>query len=218
MKNIIKRFIPSIIQKYLKRKRIYYSLPENIREVIGSLDKNQVCIDCGANIGLITDLLSSYGCYVHSFEPNPYVYEILRKKFSSNQMISIYNSAVGIKDGECKIYLHKKNAEDPIKYSEASSLISEKSNISKEDFVISKMLNLGNFLRQFENVKILKIDIEGYETTLIPWLIKNKFLDNVEYTFIETHDKINSLKEETKMMKKIIDEYKLNDKIFYNWP
>ena len=53
----------------------------------------------------------------------------------------------------------------------------------------------------------------GKVTGIIP-----KFLDNVEYTFIETHDKINSLKEETKMMKKIIDEYKLNDKIFYNWP
>ena len=43
-------------------------------------------------------------------------------------------------------------------------------------------------------------------------------LYNVEYTFIETHEKINSLKEKTKNMKKIIDDHKLNDKIFYNWP
>ena len=218
MKNIIKKFLPKSIQKYLRRKRIYFSLPKNIRKVIGSLERGQVCIDCGANIGLITDLFSSYGCYVHSFEPNPFVYKLLSEKFSTNKMIHIYNSAVGIKDGECKIYFHKKNAENPVKYSEASSLISEKNNISKENFIITKMVNLGIFLKKFKNVKILKIDIEGYETILIPWLIKNKLLDNVEYTFIETHEKINSIKEETKLMKKIINDYELNDKIFYNWP
>ena len=49
-------------------------------------------------------------------------------------------------------------------------------------------------LNKNKNFVFLKVDIEGYETILIPWLIKNKFLQNVEYIFIETHEKIDSLK------------------------
>ena len=218
MKNFIKKLLSNRIKRYLKRKKIYYSLPKNIRKVIGSLGRDHVCIDCGANIGLITDLFSSYGCLVHSFEPNPFVYKVLIEKFSSNEMIKLYNSAVGIKEGDCKIYFHKKNQDNPIKYSEATSLISNKNNISKQNYAIAKMINLGNFLKQFKNVKILKIDIEGYETILIPWLIKNKLIDNVEFIFVETHEKINSLREETKLMKEMRAENNLNNKIFYNWP
>ena len=48
--------------------------------------------------------------------------------------------------------------------------------------------------------------------------IKNNFLEKVEYTFIETHEKIDALKEETAYMKEIINQYKLNDRVFCNWP
>tara|TARA_B100002019_G_C21113138_1_gene519461 strand:+ start:27 stop:692 length:666 start_codon:yes stop_codon:yes gene_type:complete len=218
IKNIIKRILPNPIQKYLRIKRLYYSLPKNIRKVIGSLKKDNICVDCGANIGQITELFSSYGCIVHSFEPNPFVFQILKERFSSIKIINLHNSAVGIKNGESKIYLHKKYEENPLIYSEATSLISKKNNVSKEKFIYTQMINLGNFLNQFEKIKILKIDIEGYETILIPWLIKNNFLANVEYTFIETHEKIDALKEETAYMKEIINEYKLNDRVFCNWP
>ena len=218
MKNIVKKILPTPILNYLKLKKIYFSLPRNIRKVVGSLKTDDICIDCGANVGLITELFSSYGCYVYSFEPNPFVFNILNKKFSSKKMINLNNSAVGIKDGDCKIYLHQNNYEDPIKYSEATSLISTKNNISQDNFILTKMINLGNFLNQFETIKILKVDIEGYETILIPWLIQNNFLENVEFIFIETHEKINSLKKETARMKEIINEYNLNDKIYCNWP
>ena len=218
IKNIIKRILPNRIQKYLRIKRLYYSLPKNIRKVIGSLKKDNICVDCGANIGQITELFSSYGCIVHSFEPNPFVFRILKERFSSIKIINLHNSAVGIKNGESKIYLHKKYEENPLIYSEATSLISKKNNVSKEKFIYTQMINLGNFLNQFENIKILKIDIEGYETILIPWLIKNNFLANVEYTFIETHEKIDALKEETAYMKEIINQYNLNDRVFCNWP
>ena len=218
MKNTIKKFLPNRIKRYLRRKKIYFSLPKNIRKVVGNLNKNEICIDCGANIGLITELFASYGCYVHSFEPNPYVYEILEEKYSSNKMISLYKSAVGIKDGDCKLYMHKNSSKNPIKYSEATSLMSEKNNISQNDFIVSKMINLETFLKKFKSIKILKIDIEGYETILIPWLIKNQLLDNVEYIFIETHEKIDSLEDATKNMKAMISNHKLNNKIFCNWP
>ena len=100
IKKIIKKLIPKQILKYLKTKKIYLTLPKNIRKVVGSLKKDQVCIDCGANVGLITELFASYGCFVHSFEPNPFVYKILNNKFFSNKKISLHNSAVGTEDGE----------------------------------------------------------------------------------------------------------------------
>ncbi len=218
MKNIIKSYLPKPILTYLRLKRIYFSLPKNIRDIVGALKKDQICIDCGANVGIITELFASYGCIVHSFEPNPFVFEILKKKFSNNSKINLYNSAVGIKEDNCKIYLHKNNSDDPIKYSEATSLISKKNNVSENDFILTKMSDLGNFLKKFHNIKILKIDIEGYETILVPWLIQNNLLDNVEYIFIETHEKINSLKYETEEMKKIICKNNLTNKIFCNWP
>ena len=38
--------------------------------------------------------VDKYSCYIHSFEPNPYCYVILKNIFKNNNKIKIYNKAI----------------------------------------------------------------------------------------------------------------------------
>lgn len=65
--------IPKIINSlFEKRNRIVNSL---------GLKTGDVCIDCGANVGYVTEKMTRKGCVVYAFEPNPYAYKILENKF-----------------------------------------------------------------------------------------------------------------------------------------
>ncbi|NDW47345.1 FkbM family methyltransferase [Ruegeria sp. PrR005] len=47
------------------------------------LRPGDVVIDCGANEGDVTEVLSATGATVHCFEPDPYAYSLLERRFSA---------------------------------------------------------------------------------------------------------------------------------------
>mgnify|MGYP001414473383 CR=1 FL=1 len=81
------------------------------------------------------------------------------------------------------------------------------------------MINLSHFLQSIEKIKILKIDIEGYETKLIPKLIKDKCLDRIDHVFLETHEKKwPKLRKDTKEIFKLIKKHNYEKKFHFDWP
>ena len=116
------------------------------------------------------------------------------------------------------MYRHKHHKRNPVKFSEGSSLLSSKPNISK-DGVEVKTINFCNFLHSIDHVKILKIDIEGFEVKVIPHLVKNNALKNVDNIFLELHDhKWPELRTETKNLLSLLNEKKLLGKFHLDWP
>ena len=68
-------------------------------------------------------------------------------------------------------------------------------------------------------IKILKVDIEGYEVKLLKHLIQSRTIEKIEFIFLETHEKrIQGLQEEIIQLKKEIKSLGIEGKFFWNWP
>ena len=107
---------------------------------------------------------------------------------------------------------------DKVLYSQSSSLIKQKNNLS-DSFILIKVINFAEWLKQFKKIKFIKIDIEGYEVELLNHLINTKVLNRVDYIFVETHEnKIVELRNEINQLKKKIKNSNLQTKFFWNWP
>ena len=181
------------------------------------INPGDLVIDCGANVGKVTDYFSSKGAKVIAFEPNQFAFSYLKEKFKYNPEVDVINKGVAGNSfvGKNKLFLHQESINNPLLYSSGSSIIEDKNNINKDDFQIIEIIDLSQFIKDLNRaVKLLKIDIEGAEIGLLNDLIDQRIIHNIPYVIVETHDKkIPSLIEPTKKLRKrIIDEklYNIN--------
>jgi FkbM family methyltransferase len=155
------------------------------------IEPGDCVIDCGANIGEMTNLFQSNGATVIAFEPNKHAFKILEERFKSNFRVKTINKGVaGIKSsGIRKLFLHEEAEKNQVIYSTGSSILEDKNNVNKDTFVEAEFVDLCNFLKFFpKKIKLLKIDIEGAEVELLNDLMNEGLLKNIEYVFVETHE------------------------------
>ena len=62
-----------------------------------------IAIDCGANIGELTQSFLKQGGLVYAFEPNKAAYEYLHKRAVNLPQVKCYNKAVSDKSGTMKL-------------------------------------------------------------------------------------------------------------------
>ena len=135
--------------------------------------KNDIVLDCGANIGEIffcfnKNLKINY----YAFEPSPRVFKDLHLNIKSKNC-STYNLALNDEDKIKKFYVLDEGAD--------SSLI--KMNNYK-NIISVKCTTLDKILKKInKNVKLLKIDAEGAEPEVLSGL--NKFKNRIKYISIE---------------------------------
>jgi len=177
-------------------------------------------IDCGANIGEVTTFFHSHGAYVLAFEPNKYAYDILQEKYkNSNRVKCIPKGVAGKKSsGIKKMFLHEHAERDQVTYSTGSSILEDKENVNKNNYIEVELVNLCEFLKLFnKKVKVLKIDIEGAEVELLNDLMDEDLIRDIPYIFVETHEKkIPSLRKSTTTLKERIEEENYSN-INLNW-
>jgi len=87
------------------------------------IKSGDICIDCGANVGTITELMSKHGAIVHSFEPNPHAFNVLKEKFKDNNNIYLYNKGVWDRNTKTKLYFHEHSDDDEVMWSTGSSIL-----------------------------------------------------------------------------------------------
>ena len=172
------------------------------------LKKTDIAIDCGANVGNITQHLFKSGATVYSFEPNPYAFKVLQDRYSNMENVHCIQKGVSDKKDKMKLYLHENSDKDEIHWSTGSSLLDFKGNILKEKHVEVEIIDLCEFIVSLNHhVRILKMDVEGVECGIIKRMINTGVIDKVGYVFVETHDhKIPELKQETNMIRELIKE------------
>lgn len=138
-------------------------------DIIGKcLCKGDIFIDVGSNIGLISlfssKLVGPDGA-VYSFEPEPVIYAILRKNIEINRVSNVhtYDLALGSARTTATIYSAlatkaKRGAASLIKPSESHAAGATVKVQTLDEFVCANKI---------ANVRMLKIDVEGWELEVL---------------------------------------------------
>lgn len=216
--SFLNKYFPSLYV-FLKEKHLKRSLPAEFLKELSRIDKDSICIDLGANIGLISSMMARKGSTVYAFEPNSIAFESLEKKCEKFTNIIPIKKAAGVIDRTTKLYLHQDNkGNNNIDFSEAGSLKSDKPNISRENSEAIEEIDFANFINQFDHINLIKIDIEGYEVELLNHLLDRKSLNNISMIFVETHfHKWKELEKPTQELIEKIKNTELDVTINFDW-
>lgn len=181
--------------------------------IIKKLNKDSICIDCGANVGSITEVFSQKGATVYSFEPNPVVYKKLKEKFFKNEKVHLFQKAVSIQEENLKLYMYQYNNEDEIFWSVGASTCQSKDDIDQNNYIEVHAINLIEFIKKIDSqIDILKIDIEGGEYDVLLKLIECNLYKKINYILVETHDKhIPEIIPKGNQVRKLIDEKRIKN-------
>lgn len=158
-------------------------------DIVKSLNESSVCIDCGANVGIITQIFAQKGAVVYSFEPHKGCFDILTKKFAANPKVHIYNKGVLDKNSTMKLYKFEYHDYDEIFFSQGASMFKSNKEIDSNAYDVVEVINLIEFIKSLNrDIDILKLDVEGAEFCILELLINEKLYKNIKHILVETHD------------------------------
>jgi FkbM family methyltransferase len=174
---------------------IYNIMPEregDVHELIcSSLERGDIFVDVGANIGYYTilgsKLVGSEGLVV-AFEPMPETLEILKINCTLNHLRNVTIIPKAAWSDECMMPLHFSGGY----YGMASMTQSEGDSIS------IKAIPLDPICKPYSTIKMLKIDAEGAEYQILSGAIET--LNKTKYVVLECAkdcDKIMNLLQES---------------------
>ena len=148
-----------------------------------------IIFDIGANKGEYSELVAKPpNVEVHSFEPHPTTFEILKENTKSIDNIKYYNAAVSDNFGKLKLFdyaskdgsVHASLNSEIFTTVHKSSIVSHEVDVTTVDIVVEK--------NKFEMIDFLKIDVEGYELAVLNGSIKtleNKSISIVQFEFTQ---------------------------------
>ena len=159
-----------------------------------SLNTESIVLDIGANTGEVTDyIFRKYKCNIYAYEPNPACYNHMINKYSKIDKIIINNCAISNFNGNDFLYFHyDAKGNNDIRYIQGATLRKEKDNIDINKKIKVKIQNIKDILSSFNNIDLIKIDIEGSEYDILPELIKNK--NKIGIVLCEMHGNPNGKK------------------------
>ena len=167
----------------------------SFRELFLNVNRQDVCIDIGANIGYASLVMWLKGSKsIYALEPNIEAFKVLKKNLSGIHNISLFNIAVSSETRREKLYLHKlikdkSNKDKIIELSQASSLLADKTNIGNIFYEIESKSLIDFFDETNQKPTIIKCDIEGGEYLIYEQLIQCAKLFKIRKIFVECHAK-----------------------------
>lgn len=153
--------------------------------------------DIGANVGLMSiigaELVGKTGT-VHSFEPQTSLVQLFHKSIKTNlyDQITIHSVALSDHKGKMTLQIPKKN------YGKASLT----RNFSNSDTIEVPVITLSEYFKdyQFSSIRLIKIDVEGYEKEVLKGALNLFQTITPEVIIFE----LNELTEETFWEKELI--------------
>lgn len=170
-------YIPEILREIYIEK-VY-------RTIFTDNKKDMVCLDVGANIGLVTQYMSEYSKVVHAIEPEPDNFYALFKNRQHNRWhnVILHNLAISNNDGIEKLALNKNNKTmhtlivDPLvregdKYISDKAMVGRKvyiQNSEYDDTVPVTVKRFDTFFKEnnIKQVDFMKFDVEGAEEMIL---------------------------------------------------
>jgi len=192
-------------QKLFRRKVMHGASVEYLRKMLKGgphlklpvgpeleINREDVLIDCGTNVGDICSLFARTGATVYAFEPHPICWEIIRRRFRLMSNVTCFNQ--GVMDRDCELPFRMPEAHDQydaVDTSTASSFIDgamETERYSVKEASI-KCIDIDKFIKNLgRRVRILKLDVECAEISIINKLMDTGAIDLIDLVIAETHD------------------------------
>ena len=183
------------------------------------LKPGELVLDCGANVGEVTEALARTGADVHAFEPNPYAFAVLRKRVRSLANVTLHERAVLDRDGVVRLYLHRRAREDQVAWSVGSSILPEKGNVDAATWLDVEAVDLGRFVLELERpVAVLKLDVEGAELSVLERLLDSRAIEQVRTVLVELHDRrVPELRADTVRLLERLEHAGVADRVRTDW-
>jgi len=151
-----------------------------------SFDMDDVIIDIGANVGEFPLTLNffhpSLGLKYYCFEPEPRAFRALQL---NNPTQNNFNLAIGLDNGVLDFYISSRGASSSLIIPYGSST-TQKTEVRTLDWCWE------NILKCKTDIKLLKIDAEGFEPEVL--VSGQKLLDNVKFCSIDLGPERGKLK------------------------
>ena len=199
----------SVLQKY---HHVFYKIKEN-----------DICIDCGANIGRVSDMFLQMGAEVHAFEPHRDLHNMLLYKYKDNSKIKLHNQAVGTQNTKIPFKIIDNESENYLALSQGASVCNVDTADYKTVFEYDiEMIDLceyiqKNIVNEGKRVYILKIDIEGAEWDLLEKIIQTKIYEYCDYIFCEEHSRfVQDGNQRLEKINNLINENNIKN-IYLDW-
>lgn len=207
------------LSRPIKLKILELRLPKEFKAHLKNLNKQSIAIDVGANVGAVSEILCKSGARVFAFEPNVSAFNSLQKRQDRLNNLFVKNVAAGVQNRKTHLYLHKETGTSNVDLSQASSLLSQKPNVSDSKYTEIEEIDFIPFLESFDQkIDLIKIDIEGYEIKLLDHMLDRFNFKMVDRIYVETHEKKwPELSNDTEKLKLRIENLGLSEKINLNW-
>ena len=196
LKVIIKRIILNLPLGYRLNQIIRSILllrERSFRDLFFEVKRKDICLDLGANIGDASLVMWLKGVrFIYALEPNIEVFNLLKNNLRGIRNFKALNIAISSESSTQKLYLHKSildksDKKKILEFSQASSLMADKSNLGNCFYEI-KTKNFKDLFDSFEKKpNIIKCDIEGGEYIIYKQLIELAKQPQVRKIFVECH-------------------------------
>lgn len=145
-------------------KEIYF---DSVYNDVFNQKKDQVVIDVGANIGIVTQYMRDFSKKVYAIEPSKLHFEALQKnkEFNKWDNVEVFNMAIADKDGEMDLY-HLDNNKTCFSLNNDYGQGGEKVKTMAFDTFFEE--------NKIDQVDFVKFDVEGAEDAILrsPGFIK----------------------------------------------
>lgn len=145
--------------------------------------QNPVFIDIGAFKGEEVKWAVEHDYEVHAFEPN-----INMKKYleSYEDKATIHYAGAWNEDGTSNLHLMR----NPEPGEDGLSLMKEKDNVSKVNYVEVPVINIGKYLKKLDkDIDIIKINAEGAEYVIIESILDHFPANRIREWWVEDHER-----------------------------
>lgn len=180
---------------------------------VKKLNKSSICIDCGANIGKVSEIMAKTGAKVYAFEPNPLCMEQLESVCSKYKNIELIKKGVADKNKKFKMFHNDFIQYDREVFSQSSSIYATKKNVNAKNYTEIECIDLCEFIKNLnKTIDILKMDIEGAEFDILYKLITRGIYKKIKHILVETHDdSIPEIADIAKTVRQLIKDKNINN-------
>lgn len=185
--------------------------PYDMINVTYPLNENSVVIDIG---GLWGDwairMYCLYSCYIEVYEPQLDLAEQAKRSFGKNPKVKIYPFGLSNKKDIMKLYGHSWDA----------SLFPNEGVGIVNQVVIERVSEV---FKKYPRIDLLKMNVEGAEYDILPDLIENYNMENVEIIQIFFHNVVEGYAEKRDKIREALSKTHTMDKktsydyIFERW-